>query len=59
MLEKAKTLNITELDKVTNTILPKIYTNISSKEILAVIPDIARYKIKRQRAGHIKQAEQL
>lgn len=47
MLEKAKTLNITELDKVTNTILPKIYTNISSKEILAVIPDIARYKIKK------------
>lgn len=46
MLEKAKTLSVTELDKVANTILPKIYTNINSKEILSIIPEIAKYKIK-------------
>ena len=37
MLEKAKTLNPIELNKVANTILPKIYTNINSKEIMKLL----------------------
>ncbi len=46
MLEKAKTLNITELNKVTDIILPKIYTNIDAKEIVSILPNIATYQIK-------------
>lgn len=45
MLEKSKTLNPIELNKVANTILPKIYTNINSKEIMNMLPNIATYKI--------------
>lgn len=45
MLEKAKTLSIAELNKAVDVILPEIYTNINSKEILSIIPNIATYKI--------------
>lgn len=45
MLEKAKTLSIAELNEAMDKILPKIYTNINSKEILSIIPNIATYKI--------------
>lgn len=45
MLEKAKNLSFTDLNRVVDVMLPKIYTNINAKEILAMIPNIATYKI--------------
>lgn len=45
MLEKSKTLSIAELNNVANVMLPKIYTNINSMEILSILPNLATYKI--------------
>lgn len=45
MFEKAKTLNISELNKIADIMLPKVYTNIETKEILSIIPAIGTYKI--------------
>ena len=44
--EKAKTLNVKQLDELTDILLPKIYTNIESKEILSMIPEMVSYKVK-------------
>lgn len=44
-LKKSKTLNISELNKAIDTILPKIYTNINSNEILQLIPEVIKYNI--------------
>lgn len=46
MLQKAKNLNVAELNKIVDIVLPKTYTNIEAQEILAMIPDLATYKIK-------------
>ena len=43
--EKAKTMNISTINKIANKILPNIQTNISSNEILATIPQMASYKV--------------
>lgn len=45
VFEKAKTMSITELNKLANQLLPEIYTNISATEILALIPKIYSYSI--------------
>ena len=45
VFEKAKTMRITELNKLANQLLPEIYTNISATEILALIPKIYSYSI--------------
>ncbi len=45
MLSKAKTLSVGKLNKLVDTILPKISTNISSTEILGLAPSIASYNI--------------
>ena len=42
---KAKTLNITQLNNLAKIILPKVYTNISSDEIISMLPQVATYKI--------------
>lgn len=44
-LEKVKTKSITELNSLADKILPRIYTNIESKEILSLIPTVASYSI--------------
>lgn len=44
--EKAKKMNIGEINDIANEILPNIQTNISSDEILGLIPQMATYKIK-------------
>lgn len=44
-LEKVKAKNITELNSIVDKVLPRIYTNIDSKEIISLIPSIASYKI--------------
>lgn len=45
MFEKAKKSSVSDLNKVADIVLPKIYTNIKSKEIISTIPNIATYKI--------------
>ena len=45
MLTKAKTLSIGKLNNLVDTILPRISTNISATEILALVPSIASYNI--------------
>lgn len=45
MMKKAKTLSISKLNSFADIILPRISTNISSGEILALIPSIAAFNI--------------
>lgn len=42
---KVKTLNISQLNGFVDTILPKVYTNITSADIFSMMPSIASYKI--------------
>lgn len=42
---KVKTLNISQLNGLVDTILPKVYTNITSADIFSMMPSIASYKI--------------
>jgi LCP family protein required for cell wall assembly len=45
MLKKLKTKSVGEINSLMNTILPKVYTNISSSSIIAMIPDLLSYNI--------------
>lgn len=42
---KIKTLNVGKLNNLADILLPKVYTNISSTDILAMIPDVAQYNV--------------
>ena len=42
---KAKTLNISQLNNLAKIILPKVYTNINSDEIISLLPQIATYSL--------------
>lgn len=44
VVEKAKKMGISELNKLAKIALPKIYTNISPDEIMSIIPQLATYK---------------
>ena len=45
MLNKAKTLSISQLNKLIDTVLPRVSTNISGAEILSLVPSVASYSI--------------
>lgn len=45
IIKKAKTLSIAELNKLADTILPEIRTNITSNEILGLIPSLPSFNI--------------
>lgn len=45
MLAKAKTLSIGQLNKLVDTILPRVSTNIKGNEILALAPSIMSFNI--------------
>lgn len=45
MLSKAKALSVGQLNKLVDTILPRVSTNISATEILGLIPSIASFNI--------------
>lgn len=45
MLTKAKTLSIGKLNNLVDTILPRVSTNITATEILALAPSIASFNI--------------
>lgn len=42
---KVKTLNVSQLNKFVDQILPKVYTNITASDVFALMPSIASYKI--------------
>ena len=45
MLTKLKSKNIAEINTFADKILPSIYTNITSGDIIAMIPSMAKYKV--------------
>lgn len=45
MLRKAKTLSLGKLNNLVDTILPKVSTNITATEVLALAPSIASFNI--------------
>lgn len=45
VVEKVKKMSITQLNKLADKVLPIVYTNISSGEIISLIPQVASYKI--------------
>jgi LCP family protein required for cell wall assembly len=45
MLKKLKTKSLGEINSLINTILPKVYTNISTSSIIAMVPDLLSYNI--------------
>jgi len=45
IFEKAKTANITSLLNAVDAVLPEVYTNLSSTDIIALAKDVASYEI--------------
>ena len=45
VVNKAKKMSITQLNSLADTLLPEVYTNIKSGEIIGLIPQVATYKI--------------
>ena len=43
--EKLKTRSVSEINKFLDVALPKIYTNISTNEIISMVPNALNYKI--------------
>ena len=43
--DKLKTKSLTEINSFVDNILPKIYTNISTNDMIAMIPDLTKYKV--------------
>ena len=43
--EKAKKLNIGQLNNLADILLPKVYTNVTSTEILGMLPTISQYNV--------------
>lgn len=45
MLAKLKTKSLTQINSFADVILPKVYTNISSGDVISLVPNIAKYNI--------------
>lgn len=45
VVDKVKKMSITQLNGLADTLLPKVYTNINSGEIISLIPQLTGYKI--------------
>ena len=45
MLEKLKTKNIGEINAFIDNLLPMVYTNITTNDIISLLPNIAKYRI--------------
>ena len=43
--DKIKTLSVGKLNNLANILLPKVYTNITSGDIIAMIPEVTQYNI--------------
>ena len=45
VVEKVKTLDVSGLNKLVDTVLPRLYTNISASDIFSLFPSAAEFKI--------------
>ena len=45
MLAKLKTKNVSEINKIANQILPKVYTNLSTSDLISMIPSLASFNV--------------
>ena len=45
VVEKVKTLDVSGLNKLVDTVLPRLYTNISANDIFSLFPSAAEFKI--------------
>lgn len=45
MLAKLKTKNVSEINKIADQILPKVYTNLSTSDLLSMIPSLASFNV--------------
>ena len=45
MFKQLKTKSVTEINTFANTILPEVYSNIGTTDILALVPNLAKYSI--------------
>ncbi|MCR5147045.1 MAG: LCP family protein [Clostridia bacterium] len=45
VFEKAKKQNVGQLNKLADMLLPKVYTNITTSEIIGTIPSISKYNV--------------
>ena len=45
VVNKVKTFNISQLNSLVDTVLPKIYTNITANEIFGLMPSATSFKI--------------
>lgn len=45
MFKKLKTKSIGEINNILDTVLPKVYTNISTSEMISMIPQVMKYNI--------------
>ena len=45
VLEKVKTFDLSELSQLANTVLPKVYTNITALDILSLIPSVTNVDV--------------
>lgn len=45
MIAKLKTKSVTQINKIADQILPKVYTNLSTTDLLSMVPSIASFNI--------------
>lgn len=45
MLKKLKTKNVSEINRIADKILPKVYTNLSTTDLLSMIPSLASFNV--------------
>lgn len=45
MVEKLKTKNVTQINKIADKILPKVYTNLNLADLLSMLPALASFNI--------------
>ena len=45
MLTKLKTKSLAEINKIADSILPEVYSNISLTDIISLVPNVAKYKV--------------
>ena len=45
MIEKFKTKSISEMNQIIDQILPEVYTNITTTDILSLLPSVASFKV--------------
>ena len=46
IVEKAKKMNVVQLNALAKKILPEVYTNVSPDEIIGMVPQVATYSIE-------------